>query len=254
MIKEEKFNKYFSLFILIGMISVVLGVNLVKMLSPEESNKAMLALVTFGAIMGVFTSVMSANGMIWNFFFGVINVSICAYTNFDSGNMGQFLLHALYFLPMQFVGIWQWRKRGAGGKGGSPAPKARLMGWKLWLIVVLSVIAATAVVYTLLYYIDLKRLGDAAELDRTKILLDAVVMVLNIAGQILLALCFSDSWYIWNLVNLFSIVLWLNRASAPDSGGYEVVMVVKYSFYLLNSLNGLRIWLKLARKDSSATV
>ena len=105
--KEEKFNKYFSLFILFGMISVVLGVNLVKILSPEESNKAMLALVTFGAIMGVFTSVMSANGMIWNFFFGVINVSICAYTNFDSGNMGQFLLHALYFLPMQFVGVWQ---------------------------------------------------------------------------------------------------------------------------------------------------
>lgn len=249
--KEEKFNKYFSLFILIGMISVVLGVNITKMLSPEETNKAMLVLVTFGAIMGVFTSVMSANGMIWNFFFGVINVSICAYTNFDSGNMGQFLLHALYFLPMQFVGVWQWRKRGAGGKGGSPAPKARMMGWKLWLIVALSVIAATVVVYTLLYYIDLKRLGDAAELDRTKILLDSVVMVLNIAGQVLLALCFSDSWYIWNLVNLFSIVLWLNRSMATDAGGYEIVMVIKYSFYLLNSLNGLRIWLNLAKKENN---
>ena len=247
--KEEKFNKYFSLFILIGMISVVLVVNIMKMSTPG-SDVLMLGIVTFGAIMGVFTSVMSANGMIWNFLFGIVNVCICAYTNFDSGNMGQFMLHALYFLPMQFVGIWQWRKRGAGKGGSSSAPKALRLSGKQWLIVVLSILAGIAAVYTLLYYIDLRRLGDAASLDHPKILLDAVVMVLNIAGQILLALCYSDSWYIWNLVNLSSIALWLLRATSPDSVGYESVMVVKYSFYLLNSLNGLRIWLNLAKKEN----
>ena len=112
-------------------------------------------------------------------------------------------------------------------------------------------LAGIAAVYGLLYYIDLQRLGDSSSLDKAKILLDAVVMVLNIVGQILLSLCYSDSWFIWNLVNVFSVALWLNRTLSPDAGGYEIVMVVKYSFFFINSLNGLRIWLNLAKKENN---
>ena len=249
--REEKFNKFYSLFILFGMISVVLVVNIMKMSSPG-ADVLMLLVVTVGAVMGVFSSVMSANGLIWNFLFGVVNVSICAYTNFASGNMGQFLLHVMYFLPMQFVGVWQWRKHGAGKKEeGSSTPKALRLSGRQWAIVAAGTLAGIAAVYGLLYYIDLKRLGDPSSLDHAKILLDAVVMVLNIVGQILLSLCYSDSWFIWNLVNIFSIALWLNRASSPEAGGYETVMVVKYCFFLLNSLNGLRIWLNLAKKENN---
>ncbi len=251
--KEERFNKIFNLFILLGMISVVLVVNIMKMSSPG-ADIVKLAVVTLGAVMGVFNCVMSANGLIWNFLFGVVNVSICAYTNFDSGNMGQFMLHMFYFLPMQFVGIWQWRKRGAGKKsdeGKSAAPKALRLSGKQWALVATGTLAGIAAVYGLLYYIDLQRLGDSSSLDRAKILLDAVVMVLNIVGQILLSLCYSDSWFIWNLVNIFSVALWLNRTLSPDAGGYEIVMVVKYSFFFINSLNGLRIWLNLAKKENN---
>lgn len=248
MINEKVFNKWFNLFILVGMISTVLVVNILKLRTPGVE-VGMLLLVTLGAVMGVCTAVLSANGVIWNFLFGVVNVSICAYTNYDSGNMGQFLLHFCYFLPMQFVGIWQWRKRGAKRQedGSQAAPKALRFSWKLWVIVVVAAVVGTALVYQLLLYLDTVRLGEGATLEKGKILLDAIVMVLNIEGQILLSLCYSDSWYIWNLVNIFSIALWVNRSLAAGEGGYGVVMVIKYSFYLLNSLNGLRIWLKLSK-------
>lgn len=249
MINEKTFNKWFNLFILVGMISVVLVVNILKMQEPE-ANVVKLVVVTVGAVMGVFNCVMSANGLIWNFLFGLLNVSICAYTNYDTGNMGQFLLHVCYFLPMQFVGIWQWRKRGAGKteEGAQAAPKALRLTRKQWLVVASSVVAGIAAVYAILYYIDLARLGSAELVERDKILLDAVVMVLNIAGQILLSLCYSDSWYIWVLVNIFSIALWVNRTLAAGSGSYALVMVVKYCFFFINSLNGVRIWRKLSRE------
>ncbi|MBP5721938.1 MAG: nicotinamide mononucleotide transporter, partial [Bacteroidales bacterium] len=95
MINEKVFNKWFNLFILVGMISTVLVVNILKLRTPGVE-VGMLLLVTLGAVMGVCTAVLSANGVIWNFLFGVVNVSICAYTNYDSGNMGQFLLHVCY--------------------------------------------------------------------------------------------------------------------------------------------------------------
>ena len=250
MTREERFNKIFNLFILIGMITVACVVNVLKMQEPG-ANIVKLLIVTLGAVMGVFNCVMSANGLIWNFLFGVLNVSICAYTNFDTGNMGQFLLHVCYFLPMQFVGIWQWRKRGAGKdeEGRQATPKALRLSRKQWMIVASGVVAGIVAVYFILYYIDVMRLGSAEAVERDKILLDAIVMVLNITGQILLSLCYSDSWFIWVLVNVFSILLWANRSIAAGSGGYGLVMVVKYSFFFLNSLNGVRIWLKMARKQ-----
>lgn len=245
---EKKFNKIFNLCILFGMIAVVVGVNVFKMNQPGADIVKNLV-VTLGAVMGVFNCVMSANGLIWNFLFGIVNVSICAYTNYDSGNMGQFLLHTCYFLPMQFVGIWQWHKRGAGKKedGTQAAPKALRLNRKQWLLVAGVVAVGITAVYALLYYLDVARLGDAQLVEKDKILLDAVVMVLNIVGQILLSLCFSDSWYIWVLVNIFSVALWLNRTIAAGSGSYGIVMVVKYCFFFINSLNGVRIWRKLSR-------
>ena len=248
-VKEEKFNRIFNMFILIGMISVVCVVNMIKMQEPG-ANVAKMLVVTVGAVMGVFTCVMSANGMIWNFLFGVINAGICAYTNLDTGNMGQFLLHVCYFLPMQFVGIWQWRKHGAGKdeQGRQAAPKALRLDSRQWIIVVTGVLAGIAAVYYLLYWLDVMRLGSADAVERDKILLDSIVMVLNISGQILLSLCYSDSWFIWVLVNTFSIALWTNRSLAAGSGSYGLVMVVKYSFFFLNSLNGVRIWLKMSEK------
>ncbi len=249
--KEKTFNKWFNLFILVGMITVVVAVNIFKMQEPG-ANIVKLLVVTLGAVMGVFNCVLSANGLIWNFLFGLVNVSICAYTNWDAGNMGQFLLHVGYFLPMQFVGIWQWRKHGAGKQadGSQAAPKALRLSGKQWALVGASVVAGIAAVYAILYYVDVARLGSPALVERDKILLDAIVMVLNITGQVLLSLCYSDSWYIWVLVNVFSIALWVNRCAAPEAGSYAPVMVVKYSFFFINSLNGVRIWRKLSRPQS----
>jgi len=265
---DKKFNFWFNMFILVGMITAVLVVNIFK-IQAQHAVTVKQIVVTVGAIMGVVNTVLSANGNIWTFLFGVLDVSIGAYANYDSGNMGQFAQHAFYFLPMQFIGWWQWRKHGAGkvskvkaevsGSNVETAKvkteiskvKARRLTGKQWVYVGISIVLGTAICYGILYWVDLRLLeaGKIAEIDKAKLFLDAFVLVLNLIGQILMSWAYMDQWYLWNLVNVFSILLWTNRLMSAGSDSYTIVMVIKYSFYLLNSINGLRIWLKLSRPE-----
>ena len=236
--RDLKFNLWFNMFILVGMITAVVVVNVLK-IRAQDAITVKQIVVAVGALFAPFQ-------------FGVLDVSIGAYANYDSGNMGQFAQHAFYFLPMQFIGYWQWRKRGAGKKteeGGTSKVRARRLTGKQWVYVAIAIIAGTAICYGILYWVDLKLLeaGKIAEIDKAKLFLDAFVLVLNLIGQILMSWAYMDQWYLWNLVNVFSILLWTNRLMSAGSDSYTIVMVIKYSFYLLNSINGLRIWLKLSR-------
>jgi len=249
--REKIFNKWFNAFILIGMIISVTIITIFKLQAPG-ARTFMLIVAAIGSIMGVVNTVLSANGNIWTFLFGLIDVVLCSIVYYDSGVMGTFALHVLYFLPMQFVGYWQWRKRGAKAvsdeSGEASKVRARRLTPKQWMLVAVALVCGIAVAYAILYYIDAARL-DPSEIDRAKILLDATVVMLNIMGQILMSLAFTEQWYIWLAVNVFSIMLWTNRLLAAPRDSYSIVMVIKYVFYLLNSLNGIRIWHNLSKEE-----
>lgn len=244
--KEKKFNLAFNIFLVTGMLVAVTVTTLLKLRQPEVRT-FMLLLAGFGSLTGVVNTVMSANGNILTFVFGFVDVLIGSIVYFDNGIPGNFALHAFYFLPMQFIGFWQWRKRGArlgSGAGGSRKVTPRRLTGRQGLYVAGGVLAGTAVAYLILL-----NMGGGTP-DKPKILLDAIVTVLNITGQILMSLAFMEQWYIWNLVNVSSICLWAVTIAGSSASGYAVVMLLKYVFYLLNSLNGLRIWLSLSRGES----
>ena len=112
-INEKKFNLWFNAFILIGMLVAVAVTNVYKLQQPG-ARQFMLIFASVGALAGVVNTVLSANGNILTFLFGVIDVTIASVVAFDSSIQpggdpvwGNFALHAFYFLPMQFVGWWQ---------------------------------------------------------------------------------------------------------------------------------------------------
>ena len=45
-----------------------------------------------------------------------------------------------------------------------------------------------------------------------------------------------------------SIFLWGGTMMSSAASSYTVVMFIKYCFYLVNSVNGLRIWYKLSKQ------
>ena len=241
---EKQFNKIFSAFILIGMAVVTCIVTGIKLRGAADGQTLWLLVTAFGSLMGVLATVCSANGWIITFLFGFLDVSIygisCWMNWLEGGSgLGNALLHFLYFVPMQLVGFLQWKRRGA--KGESQVKARRLspaMRWG-WLGITL---AATVVLYLILLRFD----RSAAEgFLRVAVLLDVVPLVCNVIGQFLMSTAYMEQWIFWIAVNITSIGLWLTSDQA-----FAPVYIVKYSFYLINSVNGLRIWLNLSRHES----
>jgi len=240
---EAKFNKWFNAFILIGMTVAMVLTTALK-LQSAQTGRFLLIVAAFGSLMGVLSTVCSANGKIWTFFFGLLDVSIYAVMCFIGAKYGNAALHALYFFPMQFVGFFQWKKRGAEGKA---QVKARRFEPKQWFIAAAAFLSLSFIVYCILARFD-KSAADS--FIKIAVLSDAVATVCNLIGQLLLSMAYMEQWFFWIGVNVFTIIMWtvtLGKSEADSS--YAIIYIIKYSFYLLNSLNGLRIWLNLSRKE-----
>ena len=136
---DKTFNKWFNVFILAGMTLVMIITTIIKLQDAQEG-QAMLIVAAFGSLMGVLSTVCSANAKILTFLFGFFDVAIYGVMCYMGGRYGNAALHMLYFLPMQFIGFFQWRKRGASS---GEKPKARRLDTKKLLayLVVFEIIS-----------------------------------------------------------------------------------------------------------------
>ena len=195
---------------------------------------------SIAGIAGVLCVVLVAKGNIWNYLFGIVNVSMYAYISYKASLYGDAALNALYYVPMQFIGWWQWRKRGAAvseaeAGGAGVQVKARRFTWHQRAILALGCAAGViAVGYVL------KHFGDPQPFK------DSATTVLSIVAQALMALAFMEQWALWIITNVISVVMW--SICVVRGEAHAAVMVIMWVFYLLNSLNGFRVWLNLSRE------
>lgn len=239
---EKQFNKYFNSFIVIGMAVVTVLVTAIKFRSAENG-QWLLLISAFGSLMGVLSTVLSANGRILTFLFGLIDVTIYGAMCLAGARYGNAALHLLYFLPMQFVGFFQWKKRGAKA---DKEVKARRLSGKQWLLYGGLFLAGLVIAYYVLLAMDKT---EAAGVVKWLVLMDAFSMMCNLIGQYLLSTAYMDQWFFWIGVNISTIIMWVLTLRQDPGSAYATIYIVKYSFYLLNSFNGLRIWLNLSRQQ-----
>ena len=190
-------------------------------------------------ITGVVCVVLVAKGSIWNYLFGIVNVSMYAYISYKASLYGDAVLNAFYYVPMQFIGWWQWRRRGAAmneaeAGGNGVQVKARRFTWKQR-----AMLAAGCTVAVLAVGFILKHFGDPQPFK------DSTTTVLSIVAQALMALAFMEQWALWIITNVVSVVMWCICVARGEA--HAAVMVIMWTFYLLNSINGFRVWLKLSR-------
>ena len=241
---DKQFNKWFSAFILVGMAVVTVVVTAIKF-RDADSGRAMLLISAFGSLMGVLCTVLVANGRILNFLFGILDVSIYGAMCLVGTRYGNAALHLLYFLPMQFVGYFQWKKRGAHEE---KKVQARRLTGKQWLLYGSIFLAGLVAAYFILAALDKT---EAAGVVKWLVFLDAFSMMCNILGQYLLSTAYMEQWFFWIAVNVSTILMWVFTLRQNPDTAFANIYIVKYSFYLLNSLNGLRIWLKLSRGETA---
>ena len=243
-IDDKKFNKWFSAFILIGMAVVTVVVTAIRF-READSGRAMLLISAFGSLMGVLCTVLAANGRILTFLFGILDVSIYGVMCLIGTRYGNAALHLLYFLPMQFVGYFQWKKRGAEQE---KKVQARRLSGKQWLLYGGIFLAGLVAAYFILAALDKT---EAAGVVKWLVFLDAFSMMCNIIGQYLLSTAYMEQWIFWIAVNVSTILMWVFTLRQDPDSAFAHIYIVKYGFYLLNSLNGLRIWYNLSRPQAA---
>lgn len=228
---KERILSPYDWFLIIGVIASNL---IYSLLSGNVDIIGSLA-----GIAGVLCVVLVAKGSIWNYLFGIVNVSLYAYISYKAALYGDAALNALYYVPMQFIGWWQWRKRGAALSSDEASDegvqvKARRFTWRQRVILALGCAAAVVAGGFIL-----RHFGDPQPFK------DSTTTVLSIVAQALMALAFMEQWALWIITNVVSVVMWCICVSRGEA--HAAVMVIMWVFYLLNSINGLRVWLRLSK-------
>ena len=241
---NEKFNKAFSLFILTGMATILTITTLIKFNAGDNPTERLYLIISaIGAIAGILSTVCAANGRMLTFLFGIIDVTIYSVMCIISERWGTAAMHIVYLLPMQFVGIWQWKKRGGQKK---KEVKARRLDGKKWALTSGLFLLISFITYIILLHFES---SSADNFISMAVLSDALVTVCNIFGQFLMSTAFAEQWFFWIGVNISSIVMWSMKMAESENSDFAIIYIIKYSFYLLNALNGLRNWMRMSREQ-----
>lgn len=175
--------------------------------------------------------VLVAKGNILNYAFGLVSVSLYAFISYKSSLWGNAALNAFYYLPMQFIGYFSWKNNKQ--EDDSTKVKARRMTLKQLMIMGVVSVAATALCGLLL-----KKAGGNAPF------VDAASIVFSIIAQFLMVKAFVEQWYLWIIVNIINVSMWVVMTIKGEPHAF--MMVIMWSFCLINSVNGAIQWRKLS--------
>jgi nicotinamide mononucleotide transporter len=188
-------------------------------MSPVEGVAALLILVNV---------VLVALRSVWNYAFGIVGVAIYAVVFFHAKLYSDTLLQ-VFFLIVQFYGLWQWRRsqRDAGEVVVERLTMAARMGW-----------AAGLVLAILGWGWLMHRFTDASFPWW-----DASVAMISVAAQYLMSVRKLENWWLWILANIVSIGLYAAKALWITTGLYVLLLGI--------SVLGLARW-RAARQGVAA--
>ncbi|OOB77770.1 MAG: nicotinamide mononucleotide transporter PnuC [Epulopiscium sp. Nuni2H_MBin003] len=183
-------------------------------------------------ITGIIGVVLCAKGKISTYFFAVINVALYAFICYNAKLYGETMLNALYFLPMNFIGFFLWRKHQSNG-GDVIVRNLTKKG-----IILLTVVTAVSVIayWQLLIFLG----GHLALIDATTTIISVIALLLQVTR-------YSEQWILWIIVNIISIIMWVMLFMENDPSA--VTMITMWSAYLINAFYGYFNWRKIASTE-----
>jgi len=194
------------------------------------------ALGTIAGVTGIVCVVLVAKGNIFNYLFGLINVTLYAWISFKAELYGDALLNALYYLPMQFAGWYTWMRKRSAEESVTIIAR-RLSHNQRYVLTAVSVLTVTAGAILLNLINDPQPVKDSA------------TTILSVIAMYLMVKVYMEQWILWVVVNVISIVMW--SISYIEGEPHSMLMIIMWIFYLANSVNGWILWVKLSSEGQS---
>lgn len=212
-------------------LAVFTSINLYLFFVLEDSLLGLIA-----SISGMITVVLIAKGKIANYYFGIVQSGTYAYISYSYGLYGEAMLNGLFYFPLQFIGMYIWKKNKTKASAKGEDVLVKRLNKKQWLMLVLVIVVSTFV-----YSYFLHAIGGQ------QVRIDSIAVVLSVVAQILLVKRYVEQWVLWIAVNALSITLW--AIMLLTSGGNNWSMLVMWSAFLLNSIYGYRNWMKISKQQ-----
>ena len=186
-----------------------------------------ISFAIISAICGICATITAGKGKISCYFFGIVSNICYSYISYENAFWGNLALNMLYYLPMQFVGISQWRKHLK--KETQEIYKTKLSAKERILYFIVIVILCTGGYYLLRHFSD----GNA--------LFDSITTVLSVFAFLLTVKRCIEQWYLWTIVNAIAVLMWLG---AFLQGSHCFATVLMWSTYFVLGIYFLRNWNK----------
>ncbi len=225
----REYVKDWTLFEKIWLLSFTL-INLYLFFIWQDSWIGLTASLT-----GMICVVLVAKGRISNYYFGIVNILAYAYVAYQSRYFGEVMLNMIYYLPMQFVGIYYWKKHVNKNKTKDDV-KVRYMPWKekgIWASISIIGIFSYGLILMLL--------------KGTLPFVDSASTVLSVIAMILMVRRVKEQWLLWITIDVISIFMWVY---VLFTGGNDISVLIMWSAFLVNAVYGYINWKKLEKKHN----
>ncbi|MCM1264813.1 MAG: nicotinamide riboside transporter PnuC [Candidatus Gastranaerophilales bacterium] len=173
-------------------------------------------IAVISALCGILYTIIAGKGKISCYLFGIIGTACYSYLAYKNSLYGNFLLNALYYLPMEIIGILAWKNK--LNKTTHEIIKTHLKPIeKIYLTIITTILCIG-------FILVLKHTGDNSPY------IDGITTILSILGMYLTVKRCIEQWMIWIIVNTLSIIMWLNLVL---HGTKTLSTVVMWSVYLI---------------------
>lgn len=224
MTNNKFFNKKYieSLFIFI-VLSLIIVNAVIK-------NDSLIALIS--AICGILYTFFAGKGRPECYLFGVTGSSFYCYLAWQNLLWGNLLLYACYYVPMQILGFFRWKKNLKFGR--KDVVKISLSNKEMSVLVIFLFLLTIIVYNSLLYFKD------------SNPILDSITAVFSIGGMYLTVRRAIEQWIFWMIVNMLSLIMWINVLM---SGSKVYSTIAMWFVYLILAVYFYIDWKKELNKN-----
>ncbi len=168
------------------------------------------------AICGITYTFLAGKGLPVCYLFGVTGSGFYSFLSFQNALWGNLLLYAGYYVPMQIIGYFSWKRNLKDSK--KEIVKIKLPTRELFVLL------GILLLISLLVYFVLLKLND------THPVLDSLTTVFSIGGMYLTVRRAIEQWVFWFFVNILSVAMWFNVALSGVKVYSTVIMWTVYLF------------------------
>ena len=191
-------------------------------------------IAVISAFCGILYTVIAGKGKISCYLFG-LSGSWC-YVLLALGNSlwGNMLLYLCYYIPMQILGIFKWKKHLKSDT--KEIVKTRLSQKTRVKLIILGILGSI-LTSLILYYCN----------DKSPIA-DGITTFLSILGMYLTVRRAIEQWLVWMIVNGISTLMWLNLVA---HGAKTYSTVIMWAVYFVLAIYFYYEWRKELNRQNS---